>query len=142
MFQAALIISLMTFSIITEASVPADKIQRCLDVRRLVDVTSRQKMTAKEPGVLPFKFHKISSSELPLDNPVGNMDEVIKALNHQIENCNKTQGEFQTVTLAGHQYKRKEWCHNTNKKMLMLAKAAHGNFQNYLSSIKTEFDWY
>lgn len=142
MFRAALIILLMTFSIITQAALPADPIQRCLDVRRLVDFTTKQKMAAKEPGVLRFKFHKISASELPLDNPVGNMDEVIKALNNQIENCKKNHGEFQTVTIAGHQFKRQEWCLNTNKKMLTLAKAAHGDFQKYLSKIKTEFDWY
>ncbi|BCA96758.1 murein transglycosylase [Legionella antarctica] len=99
-------------------------------------------MAAKEPGVLRFKFHKISASELPLDNPVGNMDEIINALNNQIENCSQNQGEFQTVTIAGHQFKRQEWCLDTNKKMLSLAKEAHGDFQKYLSSIKTEFDWY
>lgn len=132
----------MTFSFITQAALPADPIQRCLDIRRLVDITSRQKMAAKEPGVLRFKFHKISASELPLDNPVGNMDEVIQALNNQIENCNNSYGEFQTVTIAGHQFKRQEWCLNTNKKMLTLAKAAHGDFKKFLSSIKTEFDWY
>lgn len=132
----------MTFSLITQAALPADPIQRCLDIRRLVDITSRQKMAAKEPGVLRFKFHKISASELPLDNPVGNMDEVIQALNNQIENCNYSYGEFQTVTIAGHQFKRQEWCLNTNKKMLTLAKAAQGDFKKFLSSIKTEFDWY
>lgn len=132
----------MTFSFTTQAALPADPIQRCLDIRRLVDITSRQKMAAKEPGVLRFKFHKISASELPLDNPVGNMDEVIQALNNQIENCNNSYGEFQTVTIAGHQFKRQEWCLNTNKKMLTLAKAAHGDFKKFLSSIKTEFDWY
>ncbi|HAT1776081.1 murein transglycosylase [Legionella pneumophila] len=142
MFQSILIIALMTFSFITKAALPADPIQRCLDIRRLVDITSRQKMAAKEPGVLRFKFHKISASELPLDNPVGNMDEVIQALNNQIENCNNSYGEFQTVTIAGHQFKRQEWCLNTNKKMLTLAKAAHGDFKKFLSSIKTEFDWY
>ncbi|HAT8830665.1 TPA: MltA domain-containing protein [Legionella pneumophila] len=142
MFQSILIIALMTFSFITQAALPSDPIQRCLDIRRLVDITSRQKMAAKEPGVLRFKFHKISASELPLDNPVGNMDEVIQALNNQIENCNNSYGEFQTVTIAGHQFKRQEWCLNTNKKMLTLAKAAHGDFKKFLSSIKTEFDWY
>ncbi|ANH13907.1 TPA: MltA domain-containing protein [Legionella pneumophila] len=142
MFQSILIIALMTFSLITQAALPADPIQRCLDIRRLVDITSRQKMAAKEPGVLRFKFHKISASELPLDNPVGNMDEVIQALNNQIENCNNSYGEFQTVTIAGHQFKRQEWCLNTNKKMLTLAKAAQGDFKKFLSSIKTEFDWY
>ncbi|HAT6364018.1 TPA: murein transglycosylase [Legionella pneumophila] len=142
MFQSILIIALMTFSVITQAALPADPIQRCLDIRRLVDITSRQKMAAKEPGVLRFKFHKISASELPLDNPVGNMDEVIQALNNQIENCNKSYGEFQTVTIAGRPFKRQEWCFNTNKKMLTLAKAAHGDFKKFLSSIKTEFDWY
>lgn len=142
MFQSALIVALMTFSIITQAALPADPIQRCLDVRRLVDYTSRQKMAAKEPGVLRFKFRKISASELPLDNPVGNMDEVIKALTIQIENCNKSRGEFQSVTINGHKFKRQEWCLDTNKKMLTLAKAAHGNFQKYLATIKTEFDWY
>jgi membrane-bound lytic murein transglycosylase len=142
MLKSALIIALMTFSIFSQAALPADPIQRCLDVRRFADITSKQKMAAKEPGVLRFKFHKISSSTLPLDNPVGNMDEVIKALNNQIENCNQNQGEYQTVTIAGHKYKRHEWCHKTNHKMLALAKAAHGNFQTYLSSIKSEFDWY
>ncbi|HAT2066641.1 TPA: MltA domain-containing protein [Legionella pneumophila] len=142
MFQSILIIALMTFSFITQAALPSDPIQRCLDIRRLVDITSRQKMAAKEPGVLRFKFHKISASELPLDNPVGNMDEIIQALNNQIENCNNSYGEFQTVTIAGHQFKRQEWCLNTNKKMLTLAKAAHGDFKKFLSSIKTEFDWY
>ncbi|MDP1603460.1 MAG: MltA domain-containing protein [Legionella sp.] len=142
MFRPFLLIALITFSIITEAALPADPIQRCLNVRRLADATSRQKMAAKEPGVLRFKFHKISASELPLDNPVGNMDEVIKALNVQIKNCTKNQGEFQTVSIAGNKYKRQEWCLETNKKMLTLAKAAHGDFQHYLSTIKTEFDWY
>ena len=142
MFQSALIIALMTFSIITQAALPADPIQRCLDIRRLADFTTRQKMAAKEPGILRFKFHKISVSELPLDNPVGNMDEVIKALNNQIENCNKSHGEFQTVIIAGQKFKRQEWCLNTNKKMLTLAKTAGGDFQKYLSNIKTEFDWY
>ena len=142
MFQSVLIISLMAFSIIAQAALPADSIQRCLDVRRLVDFTSRQKMAAKEPGVLRFKFHKISASELPINKLVGNMDEVINALNNQIANCNINQGELQTVTIAGHQFKRQEWCLNASKKMLLLAQAAHGNFQNYLSQIKTEFDWY
>ena len=142
MFQSALIIALITFSIITRAALPADPIQRCLDIRRLADFTTRQKMAAKEPGVLRFKFHKISASELPLDNFVGNMDEIIKALNIQIENCNKNQSEFQTVTIAGQKFKRQEWCHTINRKMLSLAKAAHGDFQKYLSDIKNEFDWY
>ncbi|KTD10762.1 membrane-bound lytic murein transglycosylase A [Legionella gratiana] len=142
MFQSALIMALMTFSIIAQAALPADPIQRCLDIRRFADFTTRQKMAAKEPGVLRFKFHKISASELPSNNPVGNMDEVIKALNNQIENCNKNYGGFQTVTIAGHKFKRREWCLDTNKKMLMLAKAADGNFQKFLSNIKTEFDWY
>ena len=142
MVQSILIIALMSFSLITQAALPADPIQRCLDIRRLADVTTRQKMAAKEPGVLRFKFHKIPASDLPLDNPAGNMNEVIKALTIQIENCSKNQGEFQTVTLAGQAFKREEWCLHTNKKMLALAKAARGNFQTYLSNIKTEFDWY
>ena len=142
MFQSALIIALMTFSFLTQAALPADPIQRCLDIRRFADLTTRQKMAAKEPGVLRFKFHKISASELPLDNPVGNMDEVINGLNNQIENCNKHHGEYQTVTIAGHQFKRQEWCLHTNQKMLALAKAAHGDFRTYLSNIKNEFDWY
>lgn len=142
MFQSMLLTILMTFSIITQAALPADPIQRCLDVRRLADFTTRQKMTAKEPGVLRFRFHKISTSELPLDNSTGNMDEVILALNNQITNCTKSRAEFHTVTIAGHQYKRQEWCLDANQKMLSLAKAAHGNFQKYLASLKTEFDWY
>lgn len=142
MFQAILISILMAFSIIAQAALPADPIQHCLDIRRLADFTSRQKMAAKEPGVLRFKFHKISAAELPLNNPVGSMDEVIKALTIQIDNCIKSRGEFQTVVFAGRTFKRQEWCLNTNKKMLALAKAAHGNFQKYLSSIKSEFDWY
>lgn len=142
MFQSALIIALMTFSILTQAALPADPIQRCLDVRRLADYSARQKMAAKEPGVLRFKFHKVSASELPLENPTGNMNEIIKALNIQIKNCHNSRGEYQSVTIAGHKYQRREWCHDTNKKMLTLAKAAHGNFQKYLSSIKNEFDWY
>ncbi|ASQ45303.1 MltA domain-containing protein [Legionella clemsonensis] len=142
MFQSALIIALMTFSIMTQAALPTDPIQRCLDVRRLVDITTRQKIAAKEPGVLRFKFHKVSASELPLDNPVGNMKEVIQALNNQIENCNKNQSEFKTVTIAGHTFKHTEWCLKTNKKMLQLAKAAHGDFKKFLSTIKTKFDWY
>ncbi|MDR3443557.1 MAG: MltA domain-containing protein [Legionella sp.] len=142
MFQSALIIALMTFSIISHAVLPADPIQHCLDVRRLADFNTKQKMAAKEPGVLRFKFHKISASELPLDNPTGNMDEVVKALNHQIKNCTRSRGEFQTVTIAGQKFKRQEWCLKANQKMLQLAKAAHGNYQKYLSSIKTEFDWY
>ncbi|WP_454784610.1 MltA domain-containing protein [Legionella sp. WA2024007413] len=142
MFQSILIFALMTFSLIAQAALPDDPIQRCLDVRRFADFTTRQKMAAKEPGVLRFKFHKISASELPLDNPAGNMGEVIKALNNQIENCKKHRGEFQAMTIAGHTYKRQEWCHNINEKMLALAKSARGDFKKYLSSIKTEFDWY
>ncbi|ARG97082.1 MltA domain-containing protein [Legionella micdadei] len=142
MFQSVLIIFLMTFSIITNAALPADSIQRCLDIRRLADFTTRQKMAAKEPGVLRFKFHKVSASDLPLDNPVGNMEEIIKALNNQIKNCTNHKGEIQSVTIAGHTFERQEWCLKTNKKMLALAKAAHGDFQKYLSNIKTEFDWY
>ncbi|KTD12179.1 MltA domain-containing protein [Legionella jamestowniensis] len=142
MFQAALIIALMSFSLITQAALPSDPIQRCLDIRRLVDITTKQKMAAKEPGVLRFKFHKISASDLPLDNSVGNMEEVIQALNNQIENCSKNYSEFKTVSIAGQTYKRKEWCLNTNIKMLNLAKAAHGDFQKFLSMLKNEFDWY
>lgn len=88
---------------------PPDPIQRCLDVRRLVDFTSRQKMIMKEPGVLRFKFHKIAASELPLNNPVGNMNEVISALNNQIKNCNHSRGEYQTVVIAGRHLTRQEW---------------------------------
>lgn len=140
--RAVLISALMIFSIISQAALPDDPIQHCLDVRRFADFTTRQKMAAKEPGVLRFKFHKISPSELPISASVGNMDEVIQSLNNQIKNCTKNHGEFQTVTIAGHKFKREEWCLNSNKKMLALAKAADGNFQKYLSTIKTEFDWY
>jgi membrane-bound lytic murein transglycosylase len=142
MIQSIFMIALIAFSLIAEAAVPSDPIQRCLDIRRLTDYTTRQKMAAKEPGVLRFKFHKISASDLPLEHPVGNMDEIIKALNHQIENCNKYHGELQTVTIADRKLNRQEWCLHTNKKMLTLAKAAHGDFQKYISTIKTQFDWY
>lgn len=142
MFQSALIIFLMSFSLIAHAVLPADPIQRCLDVRRLADFSARQKMAAKEPGVLRFKFHKIPASELPFDRPIGSMHEVINALNNQIANCRKPRAEFQTVTIAGQQIKRQAWCLETNNKMLQLAKAAHGDFQKYLASLKTEFDWY
>lgn len=142
MLRSALISVLMSFSILAQAALPADPIQRCLDVRRLADFSSRQKMAAKEPGVLRFKFHQISPSDLPLDNPVGNMNEVINALNHQIANCKKNRGEFQTLMIAGHRVTRQEWCLDTNRKMLALATAAHGNFQQFLTRIKTEFDWY
>lgn len=142
MFQSALILILMAFSLITHAALPVDPIQRCLDVRRLVDLTSREKMAAKTQGVLSFKFHKISASELPLENSSGNMNEVIQALNNQIENCTKRSGEFKTVHIANHKFTRREWCIETNKKMLTYAKAAQGNFQKFLASIKNEFDWY
>lgn len=142
MFKTILALALMTLSMFAQATLPADPIQRCLDVRRFVDFTSRLKMAAKEPGILRFKFHKIAPEELPLDKPIGNMDEVIKALTIQIANCQNPRAEFHTVTIAGHQFKRKEWCLDTNKKMLALAKAAHGNFAQYLSQIKNEFDWY
>ena len=137
-----LIMILMMFQIPAQAALPSDPIQHCLDVRRFADFTSREKMSAKEPGVLRFKFHKISPSELPLTNPVGNMDEVINALKTQIKNCQHSHAEFQAVTIEGHTFKRQEWCLNTNQKMLNLAKAAHGNFKTYLARIKTEFDWY
>jgi len=142
MFRSALVMVLVTFSLICQATLPNDPIQRCLDVRRLADLSTRQKIAAKQPGKFLYKFHKISSSKLPIENPVGNMKEVINALNHQIHNCKKRQGEFQTVTIDGHQFKRHEWCLDTNKKMLAIAKEANGDFKKYLSSIKTEFDWY
>lgn len=142
MLKSALLVALLAFSSITQAALPDDPIQRCLNIRRLVDFTTRQKMAAKEPGVLRFKFHKISPSELPINNLAGNMDEIIRALTNQIDNCNKYHGVYKRVTIAGHQYSRQEWCHKTNAKMLALAKAANGNFNNYLSRIKTEFDWY
>ncbi|CAM2974209.1 MltA domain-containing protein [Legionella worsleiensis] len=142
MLQSVLIIALMTFSFITQAALPSDPIQRCLDVRRYADFTTRMKMAAKEPGVLRFKFHKISPSELPITNPEGSMSEVINALNNQLKNCNRSRGEFQTITIAGRKLTRQEWCHQTNTKLLALAKAAGGDFKRYLSSIKTEFDWY
>ncbi|WP_058527953.1 MltA domain-containing protein [Legionella erythra] len=142
MFRSIFILTLMTFSLIAEATLPADPIQRCLDVRRLADYTNRQKMAAKEPGVLRFKFHKIASSELPFVNLTGNMDEIISALTHQIKNCKKSHGEFQTITISGRQLHRQDWCLRTNQKMLALAKAAKGNFKTYLSALKTQFDWY
>ena len=142
MLQSALILALMAFSLISHAVLPADPIQRCLDVRRFVDFTSRQKMAAKEPGVLRFKFHKVSASELPSENPQGNMQEVIKALEIQIKNCSKKRAEYHRVTIAGRSVKRQEWCMDTNKKMLELARAARGDFKKYISSIKNEFDWY
>lgn len=142
MFRSILIFVFLTFSTLVHATLPNDPIQRCLDVRRLVDFTTRQKVAAKEPGILRFKFHKISPSELPMDNPFGTMDEVIQALNNQIANCSASYAEFQRITIAGRQFTRQQWCLNTNKKMLALAKAAQGNFKKYLASIKTEFDWY
>lgn len=141
-FQSIVLLALMSLGLVTQAALPQDPIQRCLDVRRLVDFTARQKMAAKEPGVLRFKFHKISPAELPLENPAGNMNEVINALNIQIKNCKKSRGEFQTITIAGHRFKREEWCLHTNQRMLAFAKAAHGDFSKFLSKIKTEFDWY
>ena len=142
MLKSALIIVLMFVNFLAQATLPKDSIQHCLDVRRFADFSTREKMAAKEPGVLRFKFHKMSSSELPSDNPTGNMDEVMNALTTQIKNCQKQRAQYHSVTIAGRTFKRQEWCLNTNQKMLTLAKAAHGNFKTYLSSIKTEFDWY
>ena len=142
MFRVILIIAFLMLSMIAHAVLPADAIQRCLDVRRLVDFTTRQKMAAKEPGVLRFKFHQISPAELTLDNCVGNMNEVIQALKTQIENCKKDNSEFKLVTIADRPIKREEWCLKTNQKMLQLAQAAGGDFQKYLSLLKSEFDWY
>lgn len=142
MLRNTLIIILMSFNIISQAALPTDSIQRCLDVRRLADHSIRQKMAAKEPGVFRFRFHKVATSELPVNQVVGNMNEVINALNHQIENCKKSRAEYHSVTIAGHHYKRQEWCLETNQKMLALAKAANGNFERYLASIAKEFDWY
>lgn len=142
MLRTSIMLALIAFSMTLDAALPADPIQRCLDVRRLVDFTSRQKMAAKEPGVLRFKFRKIDASQLPLEHPVGNMDEIITALNRQIRNCSKSRGEFQSVTIAGRQVKRQEWCLETNRKMLAIAKASHGDFKKYLAAVKTSFDWY
>ncbi|KTD78473.1 MltA domain-containing protein [Legionella waltersii] len=142
MYKSALLILLLTNSIIAQAVLPNDPIQRCLDVRRFVDFTSRQKMAAKEPGIMRFRFHKVSPSELPLYKVVGNMEEVIIALNNQLHNCNNYRGEYQTIMIAGHSYKRQDWCQKANSKMLNLAKAAGGDFQKYISSIKSEFNWY
>lgn len=142
MFRSSFMVFLLLVTFNIYAVLPNDPIQRCLDVRRLVDITSKQKMAAKEPGVLRFKFHKIAITELPFDNPTGNMDEVLQALKHQIANCIKNHAEFSTVTIAGQKINREQWCLKTNKKMMELAQAAHGNFQKYLSDIKDEFDWY
>ncbi|KTD46617.1 membrane-bound lytic murein transglycosylase A [Legionella rubrilucens] len=142
MHRTVFFLALMTFSLLADAALPADAIQRCLDIRRFADYTTRQKMAAREPGVLRFKFHKIPPSQLPFANLVGNMDEVISALNHQIKNCQKSRGEFQRITIAGRQLNRQDWCLRTNQKMLALAKAAHGNFKTYVSALKMEFDWY
>lgn len=132
----------MTISLISQATLPNDAIQQCLNVRRLVDITTRQKITTKAPGVLSFKFHKIAAEELPLNNVVGNMNEIIAALKNQIENCEKSARELQTLILAERKFERQEWCLNTNKKMLKFALAAHGDFRKYVSNIKNEFDWY
>jgi membrane-bound lytic murein transglycosylase len=142
MFQSIFIAALIVLGTIAQAAVPDDAIQRCLDIRRLVDFTSQQKMISKAPGIMHFGFHPISAAELPLENPVGQMDEVIRALEHQIENCNKHHGELQTIQIADRLLQRQEWCLQTNQKMLALAKAAHGDFNRYISTIKTEFDWY
>lgn len=142
MFRSILLIILSTFSLFAHATLPKDSIQRCLDVRRLVDISTREKVAAKEPGVLRFKFHKIATSELPTNNPTGDMNEVINALNRQIKNCTQKPRELQTIVIAGKPIHRDEWCLNTNKKMLMLAQQSQGNFQKYLNNIKTEFDWY
>lgn len=132
----------MTYGIIAEAVLPTDPIQHCLDVRRLADLSAKQKMAAKEPGILRFKFHKISPQELPLNTAQITMNEVITALNNQIENCQNSRGEVQVITIAGRQLKRQQWCLEANKKMLELAKAAQGDVQKYLLSLKTTFDWY
>ncbi|MGL6028189.1 MAG: MltA domain-containing protein [Legionella sp.] len=142
LWRSASISIFMLCTISAQAALPQDAIQRCLDVRRLADFTNRQKMTAKEPGVLRFKFHKVSASELPVENPTGSMKEIINALTNQIENCKKARGEFQSVTIAGKHVTRQQWCLETNSKMLTLAKAANGDFKRYLASIKNEFDWY
>jgi len=142
MFKIALMTTLVILNQMAHAALPNDAIQRCLDVRRLVDITSREKMAAVEPGVFRFKFHKISAHELPLSNANGNMDEILHALNKQIENCKKNPTEFKTVTIAGHTVNRDTWCLETNQKMLAIAKASHGDFKQYYSKIKTEFDWY
>lgn len=134
--------TLLLFSLTTHATLPSDSIQRCLDTRRLADFTSQQKMTAKKPYALHFSFHKIKASELPLENPVGNMDEIIQALTNQIDNCKQKRGEFQAITIDGKRVERQEWCLNTNQKMLLIANASKGDFKHYLSAIQREFDWY
>lgn len=142
MSRAILFIILATFSIITDATLPNDPIQRCLDVRRYADFTNRQKMAAKEPGVLRFKFHKVSPRELPPALYSGGMDEVIRALTNQLKNCRKKYAEFKVITIAHHSYKRQEWCEQTSLKMLELAKASQGDYQQFLTNIKSAFDWY
>lgn len=92
--------------------------------------------------VSQFKFHKVSGADLPFEKVVGNMDEVLSALNKQITNCKNNRGRIQTILIANHRFKRQEWCLDTNMKMLHFATAAQGDFKKFLLSIKTEFDWY
>ncbi|OJY37188.1 MAG: murein transglycosylase [Legionella sp. 40-6] len=142
MLRTAIIVGCLLLSLAAQAVLPNDAIQRCLDVRRLADFTTRQKMAAKEPGVLRFKFHKIPASALPLNNTVMNMTEVITALEHQMDHCTKKSGSVNKIVIAGKTFKRHQWCLQMNQKMLAYAKAAKGDFKKYLARIQNEFDWY
>lgn len=125
-----------------QVSQSPDPIQRCLDVRRLVDLSSRQKMAAKEPGVFRFKFHKVSAKNLPWAPAQGNMQEIITALQYQVQNCKKPRASTQSVRIAGRLVTRQQWCLQTSERMLTIAMASHGSFARFLTQIKGEFDWY
>ena len=85
-------------------------------------------------------FELISPSELPLIIPDGNMDGLKTALRRQIVRCQKQNPDIKWK-FGQRLVSRKEWCIETNRAMLELAKDAD-SFEKLWGRAKEHFHWY
>jgi membrane-bound lytic murein transglycosylase len=132
---------------ITEATV-----NTCLEQGRRDDFEAKKR--AQEKGDKnkspPYTFHELFPDQLPQSCAEGDLQGLIQALERQIENCQGIPERplapgghslHDTVRFGCQEFTRAEWCLETNRKMLELAKAAK-DFPAFVSAIKNEFSWY
>lgn len=88
----------------------------------------------------PSALKKINPEDLPQMFPDGNLKNLITAIERQIIRCAQ-QPMAKTWRFDDRIVTRQEWCLDTNRAMLTLAKASE-NFVIFWEKAKSRFEWY
>jgi membrane-bound lytic murein transglycosylase len=117
----------------------ADPVQHCLDL-------VQSNLARKTAPSFHVTSHLVQNpaKTLPIQCPVGSLDEIKSALKNQIANCERKSAEekARTFHFGCRMVKNEDYCLNANAAMLKIATLPNMNYATFVNRAVQEFDWY